>query len=127
MAKEDLIPMSERSKAEAIELGRKGGINSGKTRRKKKAMQEMAEIILGIRPKLTPAMTKQLRAFGIDRDDFTMQTMALMKQNEKAIKGDLAALQFLRDTSGEKPKDNIGLTHEMMGDFEIVITGSEED
>lgn len=36
-----MIPYSQRSKSEAIEDGRKGGINSGKARREKRALREM--------------------------------------------------------------------------------------
>lgn len=38
---DNLIPFSERSKEEAREMGRKGGIASGETRRAKKAMREI--------------------------------------------------------------------------------------
>lgn len=47
MNDENLIPISKRSESEVREMRRKGGINSGKTRRKKadlrKAMQEALE------------------------------------------------------------------------------------
>ena len=46
MAKEDLIPFSERSKDEAKENGKKGGIASGKARREKKEFREFAKIVL---------------------------------------------------------------------------------
>lgn len=42
----NLIPMSERSKEEARELGRKGGINSGKVRKEKATFKKMLEGIL---------------------------------------------------------------------------------
>ena len=43
---ENLIPMSERSKAEARELGRKGGIASGKARSANAEMRKRLEQIL---------------------------------------------------------------------------------
>lgn len=47
MAKEDnLIPMNERSKSEVRELGRKGGIASGETRREKATMKKTLEMLL---------------------------------------------------------------------------------
>lgn len=47
MAKEDnLIPMSERSESEVRELGRKGGIASGETRREKATMKKTLEMLL---------------------------------------------------------------------------------
>ena len=43
---ENLIPFSERSKDEAREKGRKGGIASGKTRREKANMRKLIETFL---------------------------------------------------------------------------------
>lgn len=43
---ENLIPFSERSKEEAREKGRKGGIASGKTRREKANMRKLLETFL---------------------------------------------------------------------------------
>lgn len=44
--KENLIPTNRRSKEEARELGRKGGIASGEARREKRAMRELLEMAL---------------------------------------------------------------------------------
>ena len=47
MAKEDnLIPFSERSKEEAREMGKKGGIASGKARKEKATMKKTLEMLL---------------------------------------------------------------------------------
>lgn len=43
---ENLIPMNTRSKEEASELGRKGGIASGKARREKATMKATLEMLL---------------------------------------------------------------------------------
>lgn len=42
MNEQNLIPNSQRSRKELQEMGRKGGIASGQTRRRKKEMQKMA-------------------------------------------------------------------------------------
>lgn len=42
---ENLIPFSERSKEEARENGRKGGINSGKSRRRKADLRKAIQIM----------------------------------------------------------------------------------
>lgn len=44
--KTNLIPNSERSPEELREMGRKGGIASGKSRRKKKRIQEEVKLII---------------------------------------------------------------------------------
>lgn len=127
MARDDLIPFSERSVDEAKKLGQKGGINSGIARRKKAAMKDVAAMVLGLKPALNEATTEQFKKLGIDIEEVTMQTLSLMKQNEKAIKGNLAALQFLRDTAGEKPTDKMEMSHAFIGDFDIVLDGEDED
>ena len=43
---ENLIPMNQRSKEEARELGQKGGIASGETRREKATMRKTLEMML---------------------------------------------------------------------------------
>lgn len=43
---DNLIPMTARSKEEASELGRKGGIASGKARREKATMKATLEMLL---------------------------------------------------------------------------------
>lgn len=47
----NLIPMNTRSKEEASELGRKGGIASGKARREKATMKKTLEMLLDTVPK----------------------------------------------------------------------------
>lgn len=44
MAKSNLIPNSERSPGELREMGRKGGIQSGEARRRKRDMLKMAKL-----------------------------------------------------------------------------------
>ena len=47
--KENLIPCSERSKDEVREIGRKGGIASGKARLKNKHGKELVRAILAMK------------------------------------------------------------------------------
>lgn len=47
----NLIPMNTRSKEEASELGRKGGIASGKVRKEKATMKKTLEMLLDTVPK----------------------------------------------------------------------------
>lgn len=42
----NLIPNTERSPEELREMGRKGGIASGKSRRKKRDLQKLAKMLL---------------------------------------------------------------------------------
>ena len=48
MNDENLIPNSERSPSELREMGRKGGIKSGESRRRKKRLRESAVLLTEI-------------------------------------------------------------------------------
>ena len=126
MAQDDLIPFSERSKDEAKELGQKGGIASGAVRRKKAAMKDYVQFILGMKRKVSEKTLEQLKEMGVTEDEVTGQTLALMKIMDKAIAGDIKAMEFLRDTAGEKPTDSVKMTHEM-GDGAVIRIGYEDD
>ena len=67
MNEDNLIPNSERSPEELREMGRKGGIRSGKVRRKKAQARKTAELMAKIfaeseeGKKLIADLKKQLR------------------------------------------------------------------
>ena len=82
--KENLRPVS--SKDEARERGRKGGLASGESRRKRKTLKEELLLIL------SEGETQQ------------SVTLALI---EKAMSGDTKAFEVIRDTIGEKPIDKV--------------------
>ena len=126
MAQDDLIPFTERSEDEVKEMNRRGGINSGAVRRKKAAMRDYAQFILGIKRKVSDKTLQQLREMGISEEEVTGQTLALMKIMDKAIAGDIKAMEFLRDTAGEKPTDSVKMTHEI-GDGAVIRIGYEDD
>jgi len=44
----------------------------------------------------------------------------------KGYEGDTRAAEFVRDTVGEKPKDNMNLTHAYADNFEIVVEDAED-
>lgn len=104
-----------RTKEEARERGRRGGIASGEARRRKKTMRETLEAILLMQVgtgKSTDidAITKFAELKG---KNITVQEAMIIAQAQKALKGDLPALQFIRDTMGQKPTDNMNLVAEM--------------
>lgn len=84
--------------------GSAGGKKSGETRRKKKQMREVANMILGL--KIDRADVSELcAALGIDEEEATVQFVSLMAIANNAMQGDIKALEFLRDTAGEKPEN----------------------
>ena len=75
-----------RTKKEARERGRNGGIKSGEVRAERKTLREELLLLLG------------------QGDTQNKLSLSLI---EKAIKGDTKAFEVIRDTIGEKPKDII--------------------
>lgn len=93
------------STSEARERGKKGGIKSGKVRKEKKAMKETAEMILGLTLKdgtVTDLEDIQSMA-AANGKNITVQDAIILKQAQKALKGDIRAAEFIRDTSGNRP------------------------
>ena len=84
MGVENLKPV--RSKEEARERGKRGGIASGKARKQRKTMKE--ELLL-------------LLATGDTQKNLSLALIS------KALNGDTRAFEVIRDTIGEKPKEEI--------------------
>lgn len=102
--KENLIPCNLRSKEEASELGRKGGIESGKTRRKKRLMKDLVIEMLNSKIWNDELKTKILNVFPEMEDEkMQVQTAMIASQIQKAMKGDTKAFEVMRDTAGQKP------------------------
>lgn len=124
---QNLIPTSERSKNEARELGKIGGIKSGETRRKRKAMRDIIDAFMGYRSELSDDEIKEYEALGMPLEDINNQAKAIRVQIKKAADGDLNALAFLRDTVGEKPRDSMALSHEITGNTEIRLWFNDDN
>lgn len=90
---ENLKPFdSNQSREEAKKNGRKGGIASGEARRAKKTMKEMLDYLL--EKEIENSRTGE---------QVTYREAILTSCIKKAIKGDVKAAQFIRDTAGEAP------------------------
>lgn len=126
MAQDDLISLGDRTIEEQQRIAQMGGIASGAVRRKKAAMRDYAQFILGIKRKVSDKTLQQLREMGISEEEVTGQTLALMKIMDKAIAGDIKAMEFLRDTAGEKPTDNSNIAHSFDGDVVVSMKRNDE-
>lgn len=91
--------------SEARNRGKKGGIKSGKARKERKAMKETAEMVLALTLKdgtITDLADIQSMA-AANGKNITVQDAIILKQAQKALKGDIRAAEFIRDTSGNRP------------------------
>lgn len=92
----NLIPFSERSKEEAREYGRIGGINSGESRRRKRTLKQAAELVMSLPVSNQKTRTK-LKKMGIDLDDADNQTAVIVGLLGRALTGDPKASALLFD------------------------------
>ena len=102
---ENLIPFSERSKDEAREMGRQGGVKSGESRRRKKSMKQAAQLLLSLDANVKGQGFMQ--AMGIPEEDMNNQMFMLAVAFRQAVNGDVKAMNFIRDAAG------VGATNEL--------------
>ena len=119
---QNLIPTNRRSKKEARELGKKGGIKSGEVRREKASMREAVKLFLSL-PIADTHAKDQLKALGVDENRLTNAMLPMLGLYKKACKGDSAAARLLAELNGET--DVQGVTK--IGDgLKIEVTYSDE-
>lgn len=106
---QNLRPRTELSKEEAKRLGRLGGIKSAQVRKQKKTMQEIAKYILNmsIQQGEKHSIEDIQNLAEVKGKNISVDEAILLKQVEKALKGDLSSATFIRDTAGQKPIEKI--------------------
>lgn len=99
MAQKDLKPV--RTKEEAKERGRNGGIKSGEVRRAKKSMRETAKVLMSMKV-VGDNNKKNLEAFGIKKGDQNYQTAVVVRLMQKAlVEGDTSAIRLIGELTGD--------------------------
>ena len=97
-----LISLADRTLEERREIGRKGGLKSGETKRQRKTMKETILSMLSQELSL-----EKIEEFGIDpamlNGDYTMQGAVIAAMFREAMNGSEKAAVLLRDTINEAP------------------------
>lgn len=93
----------ERSVSEVRELQRKGGINSGKARRKKANLKKAFEAILEADVK-SDKVKRQLEKMGFEATNEMALAMVMM---QKAMKGDVRAFEQISKLTSIDTKDSL--------------------
>lgn len=111
-------------KENSSDLGRLGGIKSGETRRNKKNMREALEVLLAMPLKSGKIVdVEQIKNLADAKGkNLTVEQAMLLVQIQKALHGDANAMQFIRDTSGQKPTEQVQVATIELPKFE----GEEE-
>lgn len=90
-----------KSKAEARERGRKGGIASGEARRRKRTIKETALLIANT--KINDKDAEKLKPLGIGRGA-TYHEVLVATLYQKAQRGDMKAMKMWFEIVGEDPR-----------------------
>lgn len=98
----DLTPSQRKARAS------KAGKASAKARRERKAMREIALDLLAM--PVTKEMEDGLRQqspLSMPKGRLTAEQGVVLVQLAKALAGDTRAVEFIRDTSGQKPAEKV--------------------
>ena len=105
----NLVPVTNRTKDEARELSKKGGIASGESRRRKKLLKETAQALLASEidlSKLTSKARKRFQSLPMTtRDTINLQTAAILGQIAGMIDGDARCAKYVTDLIDENNQD----------------------
>lgn len=112
----NLIPFNKLSEEEQKAIRSKGGKASGEARRKKRDMREVAKAIL--EHAMNEAQIDEVLGSSKDLLDGDKSVMAVLtaRMVQEAGKGSYKHYETLRDTAGFKPKDEIGISADIMTD-----------
>ena len=99
----NLIPNSQRTPEELRAMTRKGGINSGKARRKKANLKKAFEAILEADVK-SDKIKQQLEKMGFEATNEMALAMVMM---QKAMKGDVRAFEQISKLTSIDTKDSL--------------------
>lgn len=119
---ENLNPVQ--TKEEARARGRAGGIASGKARREKKLIKDTLETLLAMPLKSGKAADLDTikNVAAIKGKNLTVQEAIIFAQVQKALRGDIRAAEFVRDTAGQAPTKSVDIN----GSVPVVLSGDDD-
>ena len=122
----NLIPMDQRSKSEARELGRNGGIASGVSRRRKRSLKEAADLYLSL-PVSDLKMWNKISRRGVDPEDIDNQMAMIIGLTMAATAGDAKAAKVIVDLLGEDAHSEEAAVHPLVSDLVTAVKKRQED
>lgn len=122
----NLVPLSERTKAEQRKIQESGGIASGAARRRKRALKEAADLFLAL-PVSDKRKWNRLARMGLAPEEIDNQMAVIVRLQTAAADGDTRAAALLAKILGEdQPRasaDEAALTRaaQLLGGIDSVI------
>ena len=98
--------LDSRTANEQREIARKGGQASGAARRLKKMRRVVGEILLDM-PVEDRELQRIMERLGIPEEERTYRMAVVVAMLIQALKGNVNAACFIRDTIGENPSDQL--------------------
>lgn len=129
MNDENLIPCTMRSKNEAREMSRRGGIKSGEVRRQKRDARELAlAIIREGDVEIDRATKMNLKKLGVNTSEVgkSAEAIAMAALSQKMMRGDVNAMRLWLEIIGEDARSKLK-REEMAFEREIMGTQEEEE
>ena len=113
---DNLIPFNQRTEEQQREIAKMGGKASGEARKKKRDMREVAKAIL--EHAMNDEQIDEVLGSSKDLLDGDKSVMAVLtaRMVQEAGKGSYKHYETLRDTAGFKPKDEIGISADILTD-----------
>ena len=122
----NLIPMDRRSQSEARDLGQKGGIASGISRRRKRSLKEAADLYLSL-PVSDRKMWNKISRRGVDPEDIDNQMAMIIGLTMAATAGDAKAAKIIVDLLGEDAHSEEAAVHPLVSDLVAAVKKRQED
>lgn len=112
----NLVPFtSDQSREEAVKNGKKGGIKSGESRRRKAALRDTMNRLLTMQVEV-PGLSDILKADGVES---TYEDVISMAMIEQAMLGNVKAYNTIKDTVGQTSKSDTDL-EEQQAKIELI-------
>ena len=122
----NLIPMDQRSQSEARDLGQKGGIASGISRRRKRSLKEAADLYLSL-PVSDRKMWNKISRRGVDPEDIDNQMAMIIGLTMAATAGNAKAAKVIVDLLGEDAHSEEASVHPLVSDLVAAVKKRQED
>ena len=121
----NLIPMDQRSKSEAREPGRNGGIAAGLSRRRKRSLKEAADLYLSL-PVSDRRVWNKIARKGVDPEDIDNQMAMIIGLTMAATAGDAKAAKVIVDLLGEDAHSGEAAVHPLVSDLVTAVKKRQE-
>lgn len=104
----NLRPIKTLSREEAKKRGSKGGKASVKAKRQRKQLKELFKSMLATSIPQED-LKEKIKIMGFKDEEENYNTLLGMATLNEALKGNIKAVEMIRDTIGEKPKEEVAI------------------